>query len=184
MEPEHNLAGCCLKRPTLGPGVPQAAQSPLIERGSEGRAVGPSRVVRQSLAGSKALGLTIANIRLGRLHILARRRLGPSSGYPNRVTVQAGCSVFTQEFLDHALGLLIFAFAEVVITDSPSPIDEVVSRPVSVAECRPDRMIAVYRDGEGDSQVRDGVFHVRRIFLEAELRRMDANDDQAGILVL
>src|SRR5271170_3160758 len=67
---------------------------------------------------------------------------------------------------------------------SPSPIDKVVRRPVFVVECRPDRMVAVYRDGEGDSQIGDGLFHVHRIFLEAELRRVDADDNQAGIFVL
>src|ERR1700730_7442070 len=138
----------------------------------------------QSLARNETLGELVAGVGLGRLHIPARGRLSSCSGYESRATVQVACSVFTQEFLDDALGLLIFAFAEVVITDSPSPIDEVVGRPVFVAECRPDRMTAVYRDGEEDSQVRDGVFHVCRIFLEAELRRMDADDNQAGILVL
>src|SRR5262249_36469430 len=149
-----------------------------------GRSVGPERAVSRPHARSETLGVIVAGVGLGRLHILARRRLGPCGGYPNRAIVGAGCSVFTQEFLDDALGLFIFALAAVVMTDSPSAIDEVVGRPVVVAERRPDRMIAVYRDGERDSQVRDGSFHVRRIFLEAELRRMDADDNQAGILVL
>src|SRR4051812_39682333 len=50
--------------------------------------------------------------------------------------------------------------------------------------CRPDRTVAVYQDGKGDSQIGDGFLYVRRIFLKVELRRMDADDNQAGILVL
>jgi hypothetical protein len=55
-------------------------------------------------------------------------------------------SVFSKKCLDNALGLLIFAFAEEVVTNSTLPVDEVICRPVFGVECFPDRMVAVDRN--------------------------------------
>src|SRR5690348_991168 len=142
MEPEYDLTGCRLKLAALGPCVPQPAQSPLIERGQDGRAVAPSRILGQSLARSKALGTSVAGIRFRGLQIAVRRRFDSFTSDANQVARHGGGSVFTQEFLDHPLGLLVLAFAEVVITDSALPIDEVVGRPVVVAKRVPDGVVA------------------------------------------
>ena len=129
------------------------------------------------------LGATIADIGLGRLDISARRRCDPISSYAIRDPGQNGGPVFFQKFLDDPLGLGIFAFAEVVITDSSFRIDEIIRRPVFVVERIPNLVVAVDGDGVGNLQIPDSAFYVDTLCLEPELRRMYTDCNQPSILI-
>ena len=56
--------------------------------------------------------------------------------------VEACRSIFSEKLLDDAFRLVIVALAEVVITNSPLRVDDIVCRPVFVAEVVPDRMMS------------------------------------------
>jgi hypothetical protein len=94
------------------------------------------------------MGLTVANIGFGRSHISAGCCLDSGSGYANRAVIQASRSVFLEKFLYNALEVAIFALTEVVITNSPFPVDEILRWPVFVVERLPNPVIAV--DGDWD----------------------------------
>jgi hypothetical protein len=98
--------------------------------------------------------------------------------------VKSSGSILVEKRLDNALGQIVFAFAEVVITNSSLSVDEVICGPVFVAEAGPDQMVTVDGDGVSDVQVRHSSFHLRWISLEAELWRMNTDYHQAGILIL
>src|SRR5689334_21337856 len=99
----------------------------------------------------------VADVGFGRSHSVAWRRLWPISRDAYGTLIQTGSSIFFKQHLDHTLGLVIFAFAEVVIANSPLRINEVIRGPVFVAEGIPDRMVAVDRYGVRNSQVNDGI---------------------------
>ena len=92
-------------------------------------------------------------------------------------------AIFFEKLLNHPLGLVVFAFAEVVIANASLAVDEVVRRPVFVVESLPDFVVAVDGDGISDLQIANRFFHVGAVFFEREFRSMHADDDQAGIFV-
>src|SRR6185369_10393168 len=139
--------------------------------------------MRHPLGRCEVLRARVANIGFGRPDIAARRQFRPFRRDSNRAIVEGRGSVLSEKRLDYPLGFGILALAEVVVTNSPLGVDEVVGRPVFVAEGPPDGMVAVYWDGVRDVQVRDGGLDVGGILLEAELRSMDAEHDEAGIFV-
>jgi hypothetical protein len=75
--------------------------------------------------------------------------------------------------LNHALGLLVAAFAEVLVADDAVRIDEVDSRPEMVGEGLPDRVVIVDPDRVVDRSLVDGGPHAVAVVLEREFRRMD-----------
>ena len=87
---------------------------------------------------------------------------------------------FGQQLLDDALGLVIIALPEVVITNSSFPIDEVNRWPPFLVDRLPDAVLAVHRDWVSDLQNRAWCF-LRSLVLERELRRMHADHNQASI---
>ena len=64
-----------------------------------------------------------------------------------------------EQLLDHALGLLVPAFTEVVIADDAVAVDEVQRRPVVVVEGAPDLVVVVERDRIVDPSLRDRLPH-------------------------
>jgi hypothetical protein len=48
--------------------------------------------------------------------------------------------------LDHALGLLVAAFAELLVADDALLVDEVERRPTVIGESAPDGVVVVDRD--------------------------------------
>ena len=80
--------------------------------------------------------------------------------------------------LDHALGLLVAALAEVMVSDQAVAIDEIERRPVMVAESAPDRIVAVHRDGVVDRSHLGRVSDAVDVVLERELRRVHSDDHQ------
>ena len=96
-----------------------------------------------------------------------------------------GCCVrLCEQLLNPSLGLVVLALAEVLVAHLAGGIDEVVGRPVFIVECVPDGVVAVERDGIRDGKLLHGLLHVGHLLLEVELRRVDANDHQAAVLVL
>ena len=63
-------------------------------------------------------------------------------------------------------------------------IDEVMGRPVLIVECVPDGVVAVERNGIRDGKLLHGLLHIGQLLLKVELRRVDADDHQAAVLVL
>ena len=85
--------------------------------------------------------------------------------------------------LDHALRLLVAAFAEVVVADDSLGIDEVQRGPVVVVECAPDRIVVVDCDRVVDLSLGRRLPHAIDLVLERELRRVDADHDQPVVSV-
>jgi len=46
------------------------------------------------------------------------------------------CTVLLEKLLNHSLGLAVFTFAEVVISNASFAVDEVVCRPVFIVKAR------------------------------------------------
>ena len=90
-----------------------------------------------------------------------------------------------QEHLEDHLGLLVVAFAEVVVPDATLGIDEVQGGPVVVVERLPDGVVVVHHDRVADVHLLDGAAHVVEVALELELGRLHADDRQpaAGVRV-
>ena len=96
-----------------------------------------------------------------------------------------GCCVrLFQQLLDPSLGLVVLPLAEVLVAHLAGCIDKVMGRPVFIVECVPDGVVAVERDGVRDGKLLHGLLHVGQLLLEVELRRVDADDHQAAVLVL
>src|ERR1700678_3132817 len=127
------------------------------------------------------MGLTVANIGFGRSHISAGCCLDSGSDYANRAVIQASRSVFPEQFLYDALEVAIVALTEVVITNSPFPVDEILRWPVFVVERLPNPVIAVDGNGIGDIQIAYGVLYIAPFFLEGKFRRMHADHSEAGL---
>lgn len=128
--------------------------------------------------------MTVADVGFGRLHILAGGCFDPVGGNSNQAPVHAVGAVFFQKFLYGALRLAIFAFPEVVITNSSIPIDEVLGRPVMVVERLPNPAIAVDRNWVNKIQIANSVFYVDTFSLKRELGRMNTDHNQARVLIL
>ena len=86
----------------------------------------------------------------------ARRLMAEGASAPDALTdttLPSGTVVvagFGEQLLDHALGLVVGAFAEVMVADAALGVDEVVRRPVLVVERAPDRVVVVDRDRIAD----------------------------------
>src|SRR3982750_3729985 len=83
-----------------------------------------------------------------------------------------------EELADYPLGEVIFALAVVIVTNAALRIDEVVGGPVTVLECAPQTVPIVRRYRVGNAEILDRLGDVRRLALECELGRMDADHDQ------
>ena len=80
----------------------------------------------QSLGRCEALSLTIADVGFGRLHI--GRQAPPPTPLAEMLTMpspQPVAPFILQKLLDDTLGFAVFAFSEMVITNSSFAIDEV-----------------------------------------------------------
>ena len=73
------------------------------------------------------LGAVTTDVGFGRTGIpIARRCFDPSSRYTDRGPAQAGGAVLLQQFLDDALLLVVFTFAEVVISNAAFAVDKIM----------------------------------------------------------
>ena len=101
----------------------------------------------------------------------------------NQFMTCAGGSGVGQQVLDHHFGLLVFAFAEVVMPDMPLRVSEVQGRPVVIGEGAPYRVVVVDRDRVVDPHVLHRPADVVGVVLELELGCMHADHDQpvAGV---
>ena len=68
--------------------------------------------------------------------------------------------------------------------DAGVPVQEIEARPSPVAPRTPGPVAVVLADGIADPELADGMLHIRAQVLEGELRRVDADELQAGRRVL
>ena len=108
----------------------------------------------------------------------------PVGGLGDAAGVDAdGRLVEAQQLLDRSLGLLVGALAEVPEADAPDAIDEVDGRPVVVVERPPDGEVVVDDDRVVDPEFGDRAAYVVEVVLEAELGRVDADDDGPAVAI-
>src|SRR5580704_17994208 len=112
------------------------------------------------------MSLTVANIGLGRLHIVPGRSLDSLSVYVDGVFIQTNRSVLPEKILDYMLKLAVVAFTEVVIANSSLSVDEILCRPIFVFERLPDPVVAVDGNRIRDIQITYGVLDIAPFFLE------------------
>ena len=79
--------------------------------------------------------------------------------------------------------MVIFALAEVLVTNLPFRVDEVVSWPRLIMECVPDRIIVIQGNWIRDAKLVDCLLNIRQLFLDVELRRVDADHYEATVFV-
>src|SRR5919112_6540666 len=119
-----------------------------------------------------------AEIRLGRSQVVpVGLRLHSHPFHGHEFALDA------EEFLDHALRLLVAPLAEMLVADDAVRVDEVERRPVIVGEGAPDRVVVVGRDRIVDRSLLRGPPHAVDVVLERELWGMDADHDQAVVPV-
>ena len=90
---------------------------------------------------------------------------------------------FYQSVADAFLGFAVGALAEVAVNLFAPGVEQIFGRPVAVFKVAPGGHIVVLGNGPADVVVGDGVGHIVVVFLKLKLRRVDAQDDQAVILV-
>src|SRR3984893_13218388 len=88
-----------------------------------------------------------------------------------------------QQLLDNSFRLFVSALTELMVSNPPLRIDDVERRPVMVVEGAPDRIVVVDRDGKIDLPVLHSPADVVDVFLESELRRVNADDHESVFLV-
>ena len=88
-----------------------------------------------------------------------------------------------QQLLNNRFRLIVFALAEVMMSNMPLGIDEIEGRPKVVLERTPYRMVVIDRDRIIDPHVFRGSANVIDVFLKGELRRVHADHHQSLILV-
>ena len=112
------------------------------------------------------------------------RSLGSARlGLDRRPARESDRAVLGQQAADRVLGLVVVALAEVDVADLAARVDQVLGRPVLVAEGVPGAVVVVLDDRVGEPVLLDRVGDVARVALERELRRVDADDDQPVALV-
>src|SRR5438309_5831659 len=95
----------------------------------------------------------------------------------------AADSGLSQQLLNNHFRLLVFALAELVMSNTPPRVDEIEGRPILVLESTPYRMVVIDRDRIIDPHVLRGSANVIDVFLEFELRRVHADHHQSLIPV-
>src|SRR4029077_16553706 len=124
-----------------------------------------------SFGRGEILSLAISDICFGRSPIRpVRSGLDSNTGYAGRVSSEASCPVFLQEFLDDALDVAIIAFPKVLVTNSPFGVDEILGGPILIIKRLPDPVLAVDGDRKSNVQIAHGIFYVHRFVLERKLR--------------
>ena len=111
-------------------------------------------------------------------------RLQTLRGYRDELILDALACGLAQQVLDHPFAVVVLTLAEMVVPDPALCICQVDGRPVPVAEGAPDPVVAVESDRVVDPHGLRGLADVFDVALERELRRVDADDDQASIAVL
>ena len=140
---------------------------------------GQSPVVEAQRRGSRRLevvGALVAEVVLGRLERLPVGGGLDAVGFDgHRILGDA------QQLLDDLFRPLVVALSESMVPDLPLGVDDVESRPVSVVEGLPDRVVVVDRDRIVDPHLLHGPADVVEVVLERELGRVHADHDQAVI---
>src|SRR3954470_17045397 len=131
---------------------PRPVERPLVEREAVGSGAAATLA---AVAAEVGLGRA-QGAQVGRLREAARVDVG-------------GLLVEAQQRLEHALGLLVRALAEVLEARPPVAVDDVHRRPVPVVERAPDREVVVDDDRVTDAELPNRPPHVVEVVLEAEL---------------
>jgi hypothetical protein len=92
---------------------------------------------------------------------------------------KARVGALAEQLPDRALGLVVLALSLLDLPDLPAAIDEVLGRPGTVLVRLPGAVVVVDRDRVPHTEVAGRPVHVRDHVLEGELRRVDADDDEA-----
>ena len=90
---------------------------------------------------------------------------------------------FLKQGLDHELGFLIRAFAEMLMADFSIHVYQIMRRPILVFVCIPDCVFIIHRDRISDAQIVDRLLDIVRIFFKSKLRRMHADDHQSLLAI-
>ncbi len=93
------------------------------------------------------------------------------------------CACFAEQLLDDLLGLLVLAFAKVVIPDPSLRVGDIDRGPVCVVERAPHRVVVVDRDRIVDPHLLRRAADVLDLVLDGELGRVHADHDEPSILV-
>src|SRR6516165_3859228 len=148
------------------------------------RGVG-ARLADLGTRGGEILSFLVAEIGLGRLQVRPiSLSLEAIASDGDQVVTDASASGLAQEPLDDPFALFVSALAELVVADPSLGVGDVYGRPVSVGEGIPDGVVAVERDRVLDAHALHGPADILDVPFEREFRGVDANHDQAVILVL
>src|SRR6266550_656758 len=93
---------------------------------------------------------------------------------------QDGSAIGVEQARNGTIDLLVLAFAVMLEHDFSALIDDVLRRPILVAVGVPGLRIVVLRDWIGDAVPLQRRLHVGCGSFERELRRVDADDDEAA----
>jgi hypothetical protein len=107
-----------------------------------------------------------------------------SGSQPPQASLVRDALLLGQEFLDLLLGFTLGALAEVLVADEAVGVDQVPSRPETLVIGVPGGVPVVQDHGVVDLRLADGLPDVTYVFLEAELRRVNADDLQSVVGVL
>src|ERR1700692_3041734 len=116
----------------------------MIEPQSRGDNIDMGLVKYSPVARHKMLGAFIPDIVLRRPQATnIGRRFHTTGVNRNQFRTDADASSFDQQLLNDPFGLLVVAFAKLMMSNESLSIDEIKCRPVVVSEGSPYRMIAI-----------------------------------------
>ena len=164
---------------------PIARKSPAIEAQPLRQRVNAAPVECDTARRRECPGAVVSDISFRGSQICPiRGKLGGARIDQSWLPIKSAGSSLDQQLPDDRFPVLVLAFAELVIPNTPLRIDEIACRPVLVHEGSPNRVIAVDRDRMVNADVLYGALDVAEILLELELRRMNADHHQPVVLVL
>jgi HKD family nuclease len=164
--------------------LPLARQRPGVERHPLGNRITVRTARNDAARRDEALRAIMADV--GLRGTKARPvGIGLTAGTfrAHQISGDVARSRFGEQMLDDALGARVVSLAEMRVSNHALRVDEVEGWPVAVVEVAPDRTAAVDGNREAHAELRDGAAHVVEVALEAELRRVNADDDESLVAV-
>src|SRR5262245_23413602 len=164
---------------------PIAAKGPMVEPQLRRDSIDPLLSQNRAAGRGKSLGTLVAEV------VFRRFQVRPVGGSFNAAALDGDQVLWTkaagagllQQFLNEFFGLLVLAFAEMMMARAPLRVDEIERRPILVLEAAPYGIVVVDGDRKSQSHRLCGLAHVIEVFLEAELGRVYADHHQSLILV-
>src|SRR6516164_3577161 len=149
------------------------------------RGVGARLASLGTARGGEVLSFLVAEVAPGRLQVRpVSLSLEAIASDGDQVVTDAVAAGLAQEPLDDPFAFFISALAELVMADPSPGVGDVHGRPVPVGEGIPDCVVAVERDRILDAHVLHGPADILDVPFEREFWGVDANHNQAVILVL